>query len=148
MAFKGRGRIAGAATLPLEVEWSFEDYETNVTEDLDPGPSLPIDWDRRVLSGDSAQDGWRARQRRRRLRREAARGEVALDSVTVSSADSLAAERAGTVVIILPPRDVLEESPELRRVSPSPHISHIRDPIIRPRAIHQPIPRMTLVTLY
>ncbi len=113
MAFKGRGRIAGAATFPLEVEWSFEDYEVNVPEDLDPGPNLPLDWDRRVLSGDSAQDGWRARQRRRRLRREAARGEVALDSVTVSAADSLAAEKAGTVVIILPPRDVLEGSPEL-----------------------------------
>ena len=26
MAFKGRGRIAGAATFPLEVEWSFDEY--------------------------------------------------------------------------------------------------------------------------
>ena len=113
MAFKGRGRIAGAATFPLEVEWSFEKYGINVPEELDPGPILPLNWERRVVSGDSARDDWRSRQRRRRQQRAQARGEVAIDTVAASPADSVAAAKAGTAVIILPPRAELEASPEL-----------------------------------
>ena len=113
MAFKGRGSIASAATFPLEVEWSFDEYGINVAEELDPGPDVPAGWERRVVSGDSAADGWQARQRRRRLRRQEARDDVELDTVAVAKTDTVAESTAGTAVIILPPRDVLETSPEL-----------------------------------
>lgn len=113
MAFKGRGRIASAATFPLEVEWSFDEYVMNAPETLDPGEDLPLGWERVVLQGDSAQDGWRARRRRMRERNDPDADLDAEsndpDAESAASADS----DAGTAIVILPPREILESSPEL-----------------------------------
>ncbi len=115
MAFKGRGRIASAATFPLEVEWSFDEYVMNAPETLDPGEDLPVGWERIVLQGDSAQDGWRARRRRMRERNGASDAEdVELTLVEMDEPDAESDHSdAGTAIVILPPREILENSPEL-----------------------------------
>lgn len=112
MAFKGRGRIASAAAFPLEVEWSFEEYSLNVPEALDPGEDLPAGWERIVLEGDSAQDGWSARRRRAREREEAEAGKE-IDAGDIGSDTETDAKDAGTAIVILPPREILGNSPEL-----------------------------------
>ncbi|MEJ2319531.1 MAG: BamA/TamA family outer membrane protein [Gemmatimonadales bacterium] len=113
MAFKGRGRIASAATFPLEVEWSFDEYVMNAPEMLDPGEDLPVGWERVVLQGDSAQDGWRARRRRMRERNDPnAESDVESDGPDTESDDPVDSD-GGTAIIILPPRRILENSPEL-----------------------------------
>ena len=114
MAFKGRGRIAGAATFPLEVEWSFDEYVMNAPETLDPGEDLPIGWERIILQGDSAQDGWRARRRRMRERNDPdAESDVASDDQDAELDGPDDDSDAGTAIVILPPREILENSPEL-----------------------------------
>ncbi len=121
MAFKGRGRIASAATFPLEVEWSFDEYVMNAPETLDPGEDLPLGWERTVLRGDSAQDGWRARRRRMRERERAEEGDedVRLEPAKLDNPDAGGRTGsdddadAGTAIVILPPREILENSPEL-----------------------------------
>lgn len=115
MAFRGRGRIASAATFPLEVEWSFDEYELNLAESLDPGEDLPVGWERVVLRGDSAQDGWRARRRRMRDRQGEEQGEAEAEELGPAAADAAEPDGsdAGTAIVILPPREVLENSPDL-----------------------------------
>ncbi len=113
MAFKGRGRIASAATFPLEVEWSFDEYVMNAPETLDPGDDLPVDWERVVLQGDSAQDGWRSRRRRMRERNEPDDADRDVDPYAEDDPGDSDASGAGTAIVILPPREILENSPEL-----------------------------------
>ncbi|UCG76572.1 MAG: BamA/TamA family outer membrane protein [Gemmatimonadota bacterium] len=117
IAFKGRGRIADAAAFPLEVEWSFDGYALNVPETLDPGEEVPSGWRRIVLRGDSAQDQWRQRRRARREERNDRAGQAGeLDAVVVGPDTAVAADsasNAGSAVIILPPREILESSDEL-----------------------------------
>jgi len=51
MAFDGTASVGGLATMPIRFEWTFEDYQTDLAESLDPGEdAVPEGWHRWVES--------------------------------------------------------------------------------------------------
>ncbi|MDX1393549.1 MAG: hypothetical protein R3195_04125 [Gemmatimonadota bacterium] len=56
MAFDGTARVGGLATMPVRFEWTFEGYETDRPQTLDPGEdALPEGWTRWTEGGDELE---------------------------------------------------------------------------------------------
>ncbi|WP_419162219.1 hypothetical protein [Candidatus Palauibacter sp.] len=104
MAFDATATIAGAWSMPVRFEWTFEDYLVDQEQTLDPGDDLPPGWTRwvegeeeevAVVQGDTLAGAARWR-----------------DDPLTAETDSLPLD-VRPVVTIVPPLDQLLEAPEL-----------------------------------
>ncbi len=118
VAFDATATAGSIASMPVRLEWTFDDYVVNQRQTLDPGEDLPEGWTRWVESADdtiSAAEG-------DRLAGEDTPGAVATadragrrrtrDDPLAAAGDSLPGD-SRPIIMIVPPADSLLDSPEL-----------------------------------